>query len=79
MKSGKRTIVFDKGVYIASSGSVAGKKEAEGPLGNTFDEVIMDDLAGTDSWEKAESAFLKKAISMLTGRRTISAYCCQAT
>lgn len=61
-RTGKRSILFDEGVYITSSASCAGIKEGEGPLGNSFDEIIKDDLAGTETWEKAESEFLKRVI-----------------
>lgn len=61
-RAGERTILFDKEVYISSSASIAGKKEGEGPLGHTFDEICMDDLMGTETWEKAESALQKKTI-----------------
>lgn len=60
---GDRTILFEKGVYITHSASVAGKKESEGPLGSTFDEYFEDDLLGENTWEKAESALIKKAIT----------------
>lgn len=61
-RTGKRTILFEKEAFISSSACIAGKKEGEGPLGNTFDEIMEDDLLGTETWEKAESALTKKTI-----------------
>ena len=40
---------------ISGSYSVVGHKEAEGPLGNLFNEACLDDKFGKDSWEEAES------------------------
>lgn len=39
---------------ILSAATIVGKKEAEGPLGEYFDEVMPDSLWGEKSWEKAE-------------------------
>ncbi len=61
-RSGNRSILFEGGAYVSSSACIAGKKEGEGPLGNTFDEIIEDDLLGTDTWEKAESELFKKTV-----------------
>ncbi|MBQ6570488.1 MAG: stage V sporulation protein AD [Clostridia bacterium] len=53
-KAGKRTIIFDNPPSITGYGSCAGKKEGEGPLGKSFDEVFDDDMLGQKSWEDAE-------------------------
>lgn len=52
-------------VYIREWSSAVGKKEGEGPLGSFFDFVGGDDLLGNKTWEEAESAFQKKAVSLL--------------
>lgn len=52
-------------VYICEWASAVGKKEGEGPLGQLFDFVGGDDLLGNKTWEEAESAFQKKAVSLL--------------
>lgn len=52
-------------VYIREWASAVGKKEGEGPLGQLFDFVGGDDLLGNKTWEEAESAFQKKAVSIL--------------
>ncbi len=64
IRKGIRSIDFEKSAFISSSACIAGKKEGDGPLGNTFDEIVEDDLLGTDSWEKAESALAKRAVHM---------------
>lgn len=65
MRKGAQTIVFDREVYIEEAVSVAGKKEGEGPLKESFDVIMQDDMAGTDNWESAESAIQKKAVEKL--------------
>lgn len=59
---GKRTIVFDNKPYIAGYGSVVGKKEFEGPLGNEFDAHDDDSRFGKESYEQAESLLQKIAV-----------------
>ena len=58
---GKQSIEFARPPYIVSSASIAGKKEAEGPLGDLFDVVGKDNLFGEETWEEAESALQKEA------------------
>ena len=43
---------------------MAGTKEGEGPLGELFDVVGVDDRFGCDTWEEAESALQKEAVYM---------------
>ena len=47
---------------ISACYSVAGHKESEGPLGNLFDEVSLDDKFGKESWESAESEMQRLSI-----------------
>ena len=42
MIKGKQSIQFDQAPYILEAASVAGKKEADGPLGKQFDKIEMD-------------------------------------
>lgn len=51
-------------VYIQSWGTVAGRKEKEGPLGELFDEYDLTDFFGTDTFEKAESEMQKRAAGL---------------
>ena len=68
MLKGKQSILFDDAPYIISSGSIVGKKEGEGPLGNLFDKVEEDNLLGQDTWEEAESEMQKEACLMALGK-----------
>lgn len=52
-----------RGVYIVSSGAVAGHEEEAGPIGGCFDAVdTNEDRFGTDTWEKAESEMQRLAV-----------------
>ena len=43
---GTQSIAFSESPYLVSAGSVAGKKEGEGPLGKYVDIASEDDLFG---------------------------------
>ena len=58
---GKRSMVFPQPPVLLSYASVAGKKEAQGPLGDTFDVTSMDTKFGQKTWEKAETQMQKTA------------------
>ncbi len=57
-----KTVITQIKPKVISFASVVGKKEGEGPLGKEFDEICPDTTMGEDSWEKAESLYLKTAI-----------------
>lgn len=59
---GKQTIVLRNKPSIISSYTTVGPKEGNGPLGKYFDYVLMDDLDGQKSYEKAESHMSRKTI-----------------
>lgn len=59
---GKRTVILEKKPYIIGYGSVVGKMEYEGPLGDEFDAHDDDSRFGEDSYEKAESLLQKIAL-----------------
>ncbi len=61
-KIGSQSMLFPSGAWIRGRGTVAGKKEGSGPLGDCFDMVLQDDMYGEKSWEKAESKMLKDAM-----------------
>ncbi len=65
---GKQSIRFETPPYIEASGSVVGKKEGEGPLGDLFDMVSEDDTFGCDCWEEAESTLQKEAAALTMGK-----------
>lgn len=58
-----KTVITQLKPKIISFASVVGKKEGEGPLGEEFDEICPDTTMGEDSWEKAESLYLKTAVT----------------
>ncbi len=49
---------------VFSGAAVVGKKEGDGPLGTLFDRVDPTDRFGASSWEAAESAMQKEALSL---------------
>lgn len=60
-KIGKQTVRFDKPPSIIATATIVGPKEGEGPLAQYFDTVIIDDLYGEKSFEKAECKIEKEA------------------
>ena len=67
-KLGRQTAALSSPLALLSWGNVAGKKEGEGPLGNTFDYLDGDDTFGESTWEKAESAMQRQALSLALNR-----------
>lgn len=71
---GAQSLMFSKAPYIISAASVAGSKEAEGPLGKKFDMVNeTDDLFGGTTWEEAESNMQREACVLALGKAHIKA------
>jgi stage V sporulation protein AD len=64
MQLGKASVKFEEPPVILSMASIVGKKEGEGPLGKMFDMVEQDDMFGSDTWEKAESALQKQTADL---------------
>jgi stage V sporulation protein AD len=60
---GAQTVKLSNPPTIASSASVVGKKEGEGPLSENFDIIESDSFFGEDSWEKAESVMQRRALA----------------
>lgn len=58
-----KTVKLDHPAVITGSAGVAGKKEAEGPLGTEFDQVYEDTTLGQDSFELAEATLLRDAVT----------------
>lgn len=69
---GRATIGFESAVPICSFASVAGKKEAEGPLGANFDYVDTDPFFGEKTWEKAESTIQKQAVQLALEKENLT-------
>ena len=57
------TVFFKQPPSVHAYASVVGKKESNGPLGELFDVIETDALAGEKSFEKAEAKFQKKAVT----------------
>ena len=64
-KRGKQSFVPIKTPIITAWANVAGKKEAEGPLGNTFDITSNDSYFGQKTWEQAEKRMQQLALETL--------------
>ena len=64
-KIGKQSFLLENPVYITAWASVAGKKEAEGPLGKCFDLVEKDSYFGQKTWEQAEKRMQQIALQIL--------------
>ena len=60
---GKYTIILNSHPSVTGFAAVVGKTEGEGPLKDEFDFVFEDDTLGEASFEKAESALQKKAVT----------------
>lgn len=60
---GKYTIVLNSHPSVTGFAAVVGKTEGEGPLKDEFDFVFEDDTLGEASFEKAESALQKEAVT----------------
>ncbi|MBE7022813.1 MAG: stage V sporulation protein AD [Ruminococcaceae bacterium] len=58
---GKQTILCKNKPVILGTGTAAGKKESEGPIGSYFDVIAEDNVFGEKTWEKAESEFARRA------------------
>ena len=69
---GSQSLLFARAPYILSAGSVAGSKEAEGPLGSVIEMTNEDDLFGASTWEEAESTMQKEACVLAIGKAGIS-------
>ena len=67
-KLGKQTIKFDNPPTILNTASIAGPKEANGPLAKYFDNCLEDEMWGEKSWEKAESKIVKETVNTLISK-----------
>lgn len=61
VRVGKQTWVPGRTPVVIETGTVAGPKEGEGPLGKWFDHVYTDAMAGELSFEKAEKEMMLNA------------------
>ena len=72
-KRGAHSYVLPSRPRIRSYASIAGQKEASGPLGHTFDETFADDTLGQKSWERAEAKMLERAADLALSKAKVYA------
>ena len=72
-RQGRQSLLFLQPPSILSYASAVGKKESEGPLGNCFDFCAQDTTLGQKSWEKAETALQRTAISLALQKAGLTA------
>lgn len=71
-EQGRQSIKIPVPVYIRASASIAGSKEGDGPLGDLFDMVGVDDKFGSNTWEEAESTLQKETLQIAIGKAGLS-------
>ena len=64
-KVGRQSFALAQPPVITAWASIAGKKEAEGPLGKYFDQTNDDSYFGQKTWEQAEKRMQQLALNML--------------
>ena len=64
-KRGKQSFVLPQLPVIQAWASIAGKKESEGLLAHTFDQVNKDTYFGQATWEQAEKQMQQLALDVL--------------
>lgn len=72
-KQGKQSYLLPSRPRVKAYASMAGKKEAQGPLGHTFDETFTDDTLGEKSWERAESKMLEHVVDLTLSKARVFA------
>jgi stage V sporulation protein AD len=67
-RRGKQSFLLPNTPVITAWASVAGKKEAEGPLSKYFDATYQDTYFGQNTWEQAEKKMQQLAIEKLLAK-----------
>lgn len=70
-KRGKQSFVFPQKPVITAWASVAGKKESDGPLADTFSLKSQDTYFGEKTWEQAEKRLQQLALEQLAKKAGI--------
>ena len=70
---GRRTVALSAPPSVLACACVGGKFEGQGPLGACFDELGEDSFFGESTWEKAESAMQKRALSRALDKARLKA------
>ncbi len=60
----KQSVIINSNVSIHSGGTIVGKLEHEGPLGQFFDQFDTDYYFGENSWERAETKLLRSSMEI---------------
>lgn len=68
---GKSVLEFENEPSVISYASIVGKKEAQGPLGDCFDQTVSDSYLGTKSWEKAEAQLQCESVNLALGKGSL--------
>ena len=71
-KRGRQSFQLEEPPVITAWASIAGKKEAEGPLSQTYDITSQDTLFGQRTWEQAEKHMQQLALDTLASKALIS-------
>lgn len=71
-KRGKQSFVLPQMPVITAWASIAGKKESEGPLAQSFDMISQDTYFGQKTWEQAEKQMQKLAMDKLIEKAGIT-------
>ena len=71
-KTGRQSFLLGQPPVITAWASVAGKKEAEGPLAHTFDIKCRDPYFGQKTWEQAEKHMQQLALEKLAEKAKLS-------
>jgi len=72
-RCGQYTIALPSSPVILGYAAVGGKKEGEGPLGAYFDAIFEDTRLGKDTWEQAESALQREAMTRAVTKAGLTA------
>lgn len=71
-KLGKHTLQLTTPPTILETAAIVGPKESNGPLAEYFDKCIEDEFWGEDSWEKAESKFVKETVNTVLEKSSVA-------
>lgn len=72
IKCGKQSFRFEKPPVIKGWASVAGKREANGPLGKLIDLTVNDPYFGQKTWELAEKKLQQLTLQKLLSKTELS-------
>ena len=70
---GKSSFQFETPPTVRAWASAVGQKEAEGPLGQTFDSVSRDPYWGQKTWEQAEQTMQQTVLRRVLRKGELSA------